>query len=165
MVKLTKSPPNNRPNNTSNPIRQPNNAHEHWPLRRMGRESNDGISTGTETGCSDSRIARPTMRTLLLGATAQIKDPASKMNMAVRKPGLSEKYLYTLPHADLINARNLPLPSPILTGISGQLNRQIQQGIKRNVEFRRTRALPTSARDFRRACLRPRQLLRRRVHL
>lgn len=45
-------------------------------------------------------IARPTMRVVLLLATAQMRDPTSKMKMLIRKLNLRGKYLYALPHVD-----------------------------------------------------------------
>ena len=45
-------------------------------------------------------MARPTMRVVLLFATAQMREPTSKMKMAMRKLSFRGKYLYALPHVD-----------------------------------------------------------------
>lgn len=63
----------------------------------MGREGNDGVGAGPEAGGANARDGAPDDGALLLGATAQISDPTSKMNTADRNPGLSAKYLNTLP--------------------------------------------------------------------
>jgi len=45
-------------------------------------------------------IARPTIRAVLLGATAQMRLPSSKMAIERRKTVLRGKYLYALPQVD-----------------------------------------------------------------
>jgi hypothetical protein len=49
--------------------------------------------------------ALPTMRVVLFLATAQIKEPISKMNIAPKKGLLRGKYLYSLPHVDWNEAK------------------------------------------------------------
>jgi hypothetical protein len=49
--------------------------------------------------------ALPTMRVVLFLATAQIKEPISKTNIAPKKVLLRGKYLYSLPRVDWNEAK------------------------------------------------------------
>lgn len=56
--------------------------------------------------------ARPTMRVVLFLATAQIKEPTSKIKIETRKVLFRGKYLYPFPHVDWneANVRKKALP-------------------------------------------------------
>lgn len=74
-------------------------------------------------------IARPTINVVLSFATAQIKDPISKMKIDSRYVYFSEKNLYPLPHVDWNEANVRKNADPYQPTWSSEWNSSVISGM------------------------------------
>ena len=77
----------------------------------------------------DPAMARPTISAVLLGASAMIKLPSSKMKSERRKVALSGKYLNALPHVDWKEAKVRKKAEPYQPTWSTLLKSSVMRGM------------------------------------